>query len=77
MRTECEGKVIFKDVKNQLEAKVEFDAVSGKPSDYIKGYIKKGDKKICKIYGTYMGFIEFDDVRYWDHRHTIAYNPHI
>jgi len=40
MRTECEGKITFKDEKNNLEAKVEFDKVSGKPSDYIKGWIK-------------------------------------
>lgn len=27
-------------------------------------------RTVCKIYGTYIGFIEFDGQRYWDIRDT-------
>jgi len=27
-------------------------------------------RPICKIYGTYIGFLEFDGQRYWDIRDT-------
>lgn len=77
MRTECEGKVRFYDRKNNLEAKIEFDCVSGKPKDYFKGYIKRGEEKICKILGSYMGFIDFDDTRYWDVNNTVAFMPKV
>lgn len=50
-----------------------FDDVSRKPSDYFKGKIKKNDEVISKIYGSYMGFCEFDDVRYWDYRQVIPF----
>lgn len=75
MRTECEGKMNFIDTKNNIEAKIEFDKVSGKPSDFIKGWIKKDDKKVSEIYGSYMEFLEFDGVRYWDLNKTIAFKP--
>ena len=28
------------------------------------------DKKVSKFYGTYCGFLDFDDVRYWDGRYV-------
>ena len=34
-------------------------------------------KEVCKIYGTYMGFIEFNKVRYWDYRHITPFKPKI
>lgn len=45
---------------------MELDGVRWKATDYMCGEIKHKGKKICKIYGSYMGFIEFGDVRYWD-----------
>jgi hypothetical protein len=27
--------------------------------------------KVCKVYGSYLSFIEFNDVRYWDIRENI------
>ena len=32
----------------------------------------KDGKKACSMYGTYLGFMEFDGVRYWDGRHLQA-----
>ncbi len=44
-----------------------------KPTDYFQTEILKENKNICKIYGTYMGFINFDDRRYWDHSWVLPY----
>ena len=38
------------------------------PSDYFNSFIKCGEKQISRVYGTYCGFIEIDDIRYWDVR---------
>jgi len=40
-------------------------------SDYFTSTIKKNGKDICKVYGSYLSFIEFNDVRYWDVRENI------
>jgi len=32
------------------------------------GEIFKGDERICEINANYMGFFDFDGVRYWDIR---------
>jgi hypothetical protein len=29
---------------------------------------------VCDIFGTYIGFIEFDSIRYWDVRDQIGFN---
>lgn len=39
-----------------------------KPSDYFESIIIQGEKAVCKAYGTYCGYIEFDGERYWDGR---------
>ncbi|CAD8105315.1 unnamed protein product [Paramecium primaurelia] len=66
MKVECKGKINFVDKKNDITACVELNGVTWKPTDYLQGEIKKKGKKVCKIYGSYMGYIEFAEVRYWD-----------
>lgn len=66
MKVECKGKITFTDSANEISASLEFDNVRWKSSDYLSGEIKVKGKRVCKIYGTYMGFIEFGDQRYWD-----------
>ncbi|CAK72506.1 unnamed protein product (macronuclear) [Paramecium tetraurelia] len=66
MKVECKGKITFLDKKNDISACVELDSVRWKASDYLSGEIKQKGKKVCKIYGSYMGYIEFGEVRYWD-----------
>ena len=39
-----------------------------KTQDYICGEIQVRGKKVCEIYGNYMGFVDFDGKRYWDIR---------
>ncbi|CAD8174672.1 unnamed protein product [Paramecium octaurelia] len=56
-----------------LTATLKFGKVKRKATDYFEGTINMGQQELCKIFGTYMGYIEFDGVRYWDHRHM---QPH-
>jgi hypothetical protein len=34
----------------------------------VKGEILKDGKKVCELFGNYMGFLDFDGIRYWDLR---------
>lgn len=36
--------------------------------DFFQGDIKADNKPVASIYGTYLGFIEFNGKRYWDAR---------
>ena len=38
------------------------------PQDFFSGDISVKNQKVSQIYGSYLGFIEFDAVRYWDFR---------
>ena len=59
-----------------MKAKITFDDVSRRPTDFFKGKIKKnGEEVISKIYGSYEGFCNFDDIRYWDYRYVAPFKP--
>ena len=75
MKVESKGTIIFEDTKNNIRAEITFDSVKKKPSDYLSGEIKVNNKSVSKCYGTYMGFLEFDNLRYWDFRYVIPYRP--
>ena len=45
-----------------------------RPQDYFEGDIKKDGQVVSKIYGSYLGFTEFDGVRYWDAREQYNFN---
>jgi len=36
----------------------------------MSGEIKRNGKVVCKLYGSYLGFLECDGRRYWDARDT-------
>ena len=40
-----------------------------RPSDYFTSSIMHKGKAVCNIDGTYCGYLNFDDVRYWDGRY--------
>jgi len=42
-----------------------------KTSDYFQGEIKLKNIVVSKILGSYLGFIEFNNIRYWDIRENI------
>ncbi|EGR32781.1 oxysterol binding, putative [Ichthyophthirius multifiliis] len=71
MKTETLGSVTFTDFENKIEAIINTGKVKKKPSDYISGEIKVNGKVVSTCYGSYLGFIEFDGVRYWDFREIL------
>ena len=42
--------------------------IKKKAQDYFTGAIFVNGNKVCDIKGNYMGFIDFDGVRFWDVR---------
>ena len=42
--------------------------VKKNPVDYFKGEILHNGVPVNQIYGNYMGYADFDGVRYWDIR---------
>jgi hypothetical protein len=52
---------------------IELGNVKNKPSDYFQGKITLEGEEVCNIYGSYMGFIDFSSIRYWDFRQIL---PH-
>jgi hypothetical protein len=69
-RHESLGTLEFKDEGNQLVCVVKIQGVRGKPSDYVDGTVTHRGQVISKMRGTYLGYFEFDGVRYWDHRYV-------
>lgn len=67
MKVESKGLITFTDKANCITAEISIGDVKKKPSDYLAGTIKQHDRIVCNIQGTYMGFIEFDALRYWDY----------
>ena len=57
----------YHDEQNQLYGCYNFHK-GGKTQDYFTGEIKKAGEVVCQIKGNYMGYFEFDGVRYWDRR---------
>ena len=52
-----------------IEATYTFGAAGRKyPRDYFTGEIKRDGEVVSKIFGSFMGYVDFDGVRYWDGR---------
>jgi len=65
------GKIEFKDEKHGIYAWYEInspDKGKGRPRDYFVGEIRKDGVVVSKMFGNYMGYIDFDEKRYWDIR---------
>lgn len=74
-RNEALGPVVFIDEANHLEAIVNIGGIKGKPSDYLEGLvIRNGTQLISKLTGTYLGWLEFDGLRYWDVRFVPSFD---
>jgi len=56
----------FEDEKAGITAQYTIGTKKGR--DYVHGWIKKHGKKVAELNGSYMGYLEFDGVRYWDIR---------
>jgi hypothetical protein len=81
LRHDCQGEYVFKDLNYGNVASLKF-GVKGRPTDYFEGSVvdAKGGL-IHKIFGTWIGYMDFDKVRYWDVRHikpsTVKYQPNL
>jgi len=74
LRHETLGTMNFSDEEHNLECYIKFAPYKKKPSDYIEGMIVENNKTIkSKITGTYLGYIDFDGIRYWDIREISPY----
>ena len=73
------GKLQFRDDENGIVATFDLGAYKMRAQDYLWGNIEKDGKKICEITGNYMGYLEFDKVRYWDRRDqkNIHFQPRV
>jgi len=71
IRHESYGDLTFKDEKHGFELVVKFDSVKKKSTDYFQGEIKLKNITVSKIYGSYLSFVEFNNIRYWDIRESI------
>ena len=73
MRAESEGELNFVDEINDIRCTLPLGKMKKKPTDYFSGEIKHKNKVVCYLYGSYLGFIEFDDVRYWEFRYIQSF----
>ena len=62
------GTVTFEDEKNGITAELTIGSERGKPRDYFSGAISRDGNVVCKLSGTYMGYVDFDGKRYLDIR---------
>ena len=62
------GKITFTDEANEIVGHYAPGTYRMKKQDYLWGEIKVKGKKVCEITGNYMGWLDFDKVRYWDIR---------
>lgn len=82
---EYDGEIIFKDAKNNLSARLQFNPDSGGwfwsakvPTDHFRGGIYKNadgnaDPKqlACPLTGTWMGCVDFNGKKYWSHKDNL------
>jgi len=62
------GKVEYVDEANNLKAYVDYGAYTFRKQDYVYGELFKDGQRVSEIVGNYMGYLDFDGVRYWDYR---------
>ena len=66
------GTCNFIDEQNGITAQYTIGTKKGR--DYVKGEIKKDGQVVSTLHGTYMGYIEFDGIRYWDIRRMLNFD---
>ena len=70
----CTGTMTFTDKKNNVQATYTIGGAGRKHAkDYFKGEIKHKGAIVSKVFGSYMGYIDFDGKRYWDERRQTNY----
>lgn len=62
------GKVEFEDKQNNIKAYINYTGYTFKKQDYCWGELFVDGARKHEIVGNYMGYLDFDGVRYWDYR---------
>lgn len=62
------GKVEFEDEENDIKAYLNFSGYTFRKQDYCWGEMFVKGQKVHEIQANYMGFLNFDNKRYWDYR---------
>ena len=72
------GTTVYTDEVNGIQAELKFGSVKKKAKDYFSGVIRQRAANnsnkwldVTQFRGTYLGWIEFGGVRYWDLRETV------
>jgi len=65
IRQESVGEINFKDVVHGFELTIKLGSVKKKTSDWFQGEVKLKNIVVSKILGSYLSFIEFNNIRYW------------
>ena len=73
LRSEAVDTITFQDKKYDLKADITFGKMKKKPSDYFESTIYQNGKPVSTFGGTYVGYLNFDNVRYWDGRFLKAF----
>ena len=68
MGHQLSGSVEYVDEANQLVGVITVNPSKWSAQDYFTGEIKKAGETVSTIKGNYMGYYDFDGVRYWDIR---------
>jgi len=71
IRHEAIGEIVFKDLVHGFELVLKHGSAKKKTSDWFQGEIKLKNIVVSKILGSYLSFIEFNNIRYWDIRENI------
>jgi len=71
IRHEAVGEMLFKDLVHGFELVLKLGNVKKKTSDWFQGEIKLKNIVVSKALGSYLSFVEFNNIRYWDIRENI------
>ena len=72
------GSQTYSDEKNRIRCRLNFGERKNVPSDWFEGVIEQYDpanpeqegQVLSQVEGSWVGFVDFDKVRYWDIRTT-------
>lgn len=66
-RLESLGTILFHDRTNHIKCEVKLGGVRGKPSDFFLGEMTVEGQSVGSFRGSYLGYIDFDNLRYWQY----------
>lgn len=73
LRSQATETIVFHDKKNDIKAEIAFGKVKKRPTDYFASTITQKGKPVSSFAGTYCGYLDFDNIRYWDGRFLKAF----